>query len=65
MGRITVFTQDDCEQSILLRDYLIENEVPFHDISLTKHPGKKIKSFLSFTQQDQKATIVDVRDAFV
>ena len=61
MGRITIFTEDDCQQSLLLREYLVENTVPFHDISLTKNPGRTcIQSNWSFHFIDSTESLTKV-----
>ena len=42
MGRITIFTEEKCCESSLLRALLSDNGIPYEEVSLTMYPGKYI-----------------------
>jgi len=41
MGRITIFTQEDCKSSLLVKSLLNDHDVPYHEISLSNHPERR------------------------
>jgi hypothetical protein len=42
MGRITLFTEDNCEQSAIVKEHLNLYGIPFIEINLSELPGTTI-----------------------
>ncbi len=40
MNNITVYTTSSCPFCVMLKNYFVENNIPFKEINLEKHPEK-------------------------
>ena len=47
MGRITIFTEDECENSQIVKDILINMDITFTEINLSSHRSEFIRIVFS------------------